>query len=370
MPFDILEDEAPAKAGGYEILGDDDSGGPGAAPPATVGKVEGVINAFKRGTLAGQRAIEATQFENETPTIGQGRRAFVRAMEDPAYSFGLLDNPDKINSLIGPEARLRSAMGAAREQNIATARNIAEGTAQMEALPQSPAMQEWSAADNSNWWNVFAKHPVEITANIFAESLPQAATGMAAGMAAGAAAGAGGMAVGAGTGSLALEASNSFLAAAEQAGVNLKDPEQVRAFFTDEGKVKEARQFAMERGFPVALFDALTAGLAGKFLKPAMGQGLGRVAVAGAKEAGLQMAGGAAGEASAQVAAGQPLSAKDIAAEAIGELVTAPGEVVGNLREEFRKSGAEVQGRGFEVLEPVQPAGEAPVGQAPGLQTT
>lgn len=125
MPFDILEDEAPAKAGGYEILGDDDTGAPVAAPPATVGAVEGMIKAFKRGNLAGQRAIEATQFKDEQPTMRQGRRAFVEAMEDPAYSFGILQNPEKFESLIGPGARLKAAMGPARESNIATARNIA-----------------------------------------------------------------------------------------------------------------------------------------------------------------------------------------------------------------------------------------------------
>lgn len=335
MPYDILEDEAPATPGGYEILGDE--------PAETPGTLEGIANSFRRGNLAGQRSIEALQFQTETPTIKQGRRAFVGAMEDPRYMEGLMgaEDPAKVESLFGPTARLRAAMGPAKASNVATAQNVADLTKQANAIPSSAAMQEWSKADNSNWWQVFARNPVEITANIFAESIPQAATGMAAGMAAGAAGGPIGAGVGAGVGSFTVEAANAFLEAAANSGVNLEDPEQVRAFFSDEAKVKEAKRFAMTRGFPIALFDGLTAGVAGKFLKPALGKGMARVAGASVAELGTQMAGGALGETAAQVASGQELSAKDIAAEAIGELATAPGEVFSNLRGEAR---------GYEVL--------------------
>src|SRR5262249_47410790 len=157
---------------------------------------------------------------------------------------------------------------------------------------------------------------------------------MAGGMT-GSLAGPAGAAMGVGAGSFAVEASNALIDAAQQAGVDLSDPDQVRAFFSDENKVKAARDFALKRGFPIAMFDALTAGVAGKFLKPALGQGARRVVAASGAELGMQMAGGAAGEATAQLNTGQPFSAKDIAAEAIGELASAPSEVTSNLRGEL-----------------------------------
>ena len=326
--------------GGIAVEGGRDEFG-GVAVQEEAGTIGGIVGSFRRGNIAGQRAIEALQFQDERPSMRQERRAFVQSMRDPDYLTRLMeagDDPERlarVESLYGPGRRLEQMTEPVRQGNIATAENISDLSRRAEAIPQSAAMQEWNGANNSNWWRVFARNPVEITANIFAESLPQAAGAMASGMVGGAAGGPGGAAAGAGTASFAVEASNALLDAAAKQGVDLRDAGQVRAFFSDESKVKAARAYAMQRGFPIALFDALTAGVAGKFLKPALGQGVARVAGATGLELGAQMAGGAAGETAAQLASGEPLSARDIAAEAIGELVTAPGEVISNLREEI-----------------------------------
>lgn len=347
MPVDFIED-APARQPGSGLDFQPLESAPSALDfqPEEAGTLAGIASSFKRGNLAGQRAIEALQFEREGATPRQSRRAFEGAMTDPEYLARLMEAGDdpaqlaRVESLFGPRRRVEAITEPKRQQNIATAQNVSDLTRAMGEQPRSAAMKEWEAADNSNWWRVFARNPVEITANIFAESLPQASAAMTAGMAGGAAGGPVGAAAGAGTGSFAVEASNALLEAAAQQGVNLADPDQVRGFFTDESKVKAAREFAMQRGFPIALFDALTAGLAGKFLKPALGRGVGPVARATAAEAGMQMAGGAGGEAIAQASSGQPLSVKDIAAEAIGELATAPGEVTTNLRDALQAKGA------------------------------
>lgn len=330
MPVDFIEDAAP-ESGGIDFV-----------PEEAPGTVEGVGNSMRRGFLAGQRAIETAALSTDRggATVGQGRAAFERAMLDPQYQSRLAtEDPARVESLFGPGRRLGQIRGPIEAGRTALAQDIATGTRKIEAIPQSAAMQEWAAADNSNWWEVFARNPVEITANIFAESIPQSAVGMAGGIAAGAAGGPVGAAAGAGTGSFIVEASNALLEGAQQSGVDLREPEQVRAFFADENKVKEAKAFAVKRGFPVALFDALTAGVAGKFLKPMLGKGVLRVGAGTAAELTTQMAGGAAGETAAQLATGQPLSAKEIFAEAAGELVTAPSEVITNLRGELTKPG-------------------------------
>lgn len=346
MPIEEFPDEGPTAIAEFPDVEefDDDS-------PSTIEEFEdeptsaaqGIADSFRRGMLSGQRAIEATQLSTDQggPTVGQGFRAFNRSMADPRYSFGVTGaqteaERQRMEAMLGPSAVLERMRGPIEERRTATAGEIARLSGEIGKIRQTKAMEEWDAANNSNWYQVFARHPLEITANIFAESLPQASAGIAAGMAGGVTAGPAGAAAGMASGSFAVEAANALLENAQKVGVNLEDPEQVRAFFEDPEKLAAAKEFAVKRGLPIAMFDGLTAGMAGKMLRPALGKGVGRVAAASAGEAGLQMAGGAAGEAAAQVAAGQPISGKDIAAEAIGELVTAPGEVVGNLREGAR----------------------------------
>jgi hypothetical protein len=332
------------------------------------GTLQGIVNSAKRGFLAGGRAIDlaaATFDENKGPTFAQGRRAFERAMRDPRYMQGLIeagDDPEqmaKVDALFGPPAKLdqlRTREMAGREARY---QDIAAATEKISKIPQSEAMRRWSAADNTNWFKVFASDPVEITANIFAESVPQSAVAMGAGMAGGSAAGPVGSAVGAGAGSFAVEAANAIGDAAQQAGYDLGDADQVRKFFESPEALGKAKVYAVKRGLPIAAFDALTAGVAGRFLKPMLGKGLGKAALGTVAELGTQMAGGAAGEASAQLVTGQPFSWKDIAAEAIGELASAPSEIVTNLREELQHRKARTQNE-IEKTENLKPGDVLP----------
>lgn len=115
--------------------------------------------------------------------------------------------------------------------------------------------------------------------------------------------------------------------------MDLKDRAAVERFFSNPEQMALAREHAAQRGVPVALFDAASAGLAGRFVRPLIGQGTGKVLAGSAAEAGMQAAGGAGGEAAAQLSSeGEIKSGREIFAEAISEVATTPTEVVGNLR--------------------------------------
>ena len=302
------------------------------------GEIAGTANEFKRGLLAGQQQLTATELAAAPrfPTMRARRAAYVRGMTDPRYLADVTATNDpqaarKVDSVIGPTGQLRRVQAGIDTNRQLLGEEIATLEEKQQAIPQSAAMAEWGQADNSNWWQVLAKNPVEITAGIMAQSLPAMAPGMALNIAA--PGGRIGKAIGTGLGSATVEAANSFLDSARQTGYDFTDPEKVRAFFDNPEAQAKARTFAAERGVPIGILDALTAGLAGKFVGPAMRKGVGPVLKASAKEIALQAAGGASGEALGQAASGQSLNVKDIVAEALGEIASGPQEAISNLRE-------------------------------------
>lgn len=110
-----------------------------------------------------------------------------------------------------------------------------------------------------------------------------------------------------------------------------------------------AREKALARGVPIAAFDAITAGFAGKLLlgaKPTAGSAATRTA----GELGLQAGGGAAGEATAQYNTDE-FKPGDILLEAIAELPTGVVEVPANYRHALDKAQrSEQQTKGIEEL--------------------
>jgi len=306
------------------------------------GAVAGTVNEFKRGLLAGQQQLLAAQLAAapKSPSIRQLRRAYVTAMNDPKFGLALsLAGDDRaqaqrVEETLGPTAQVSRVVTAIEANRKAIADDIAAVETQMQNLPQSEALTEWSKADNSNWWRVLAKNPkqtVEIMAGIVAQSFPAMAPALAANLLA--PGGVPGRVLASGAGSFGVESANAFLDSAKQTGYDFSDPEKVREFFDNPAAQAQARQFAAQRGLPIAVFDGLSAGLAGKFVGPALRQGTKKVLIGTGKEIALQAASGAAGEAAAQVVSGQKISAKDIVAEALGEIASGPTEALGNIRE-------------------------------------
>lgn len=157
--------------------------------------------------------------------------------------------------------------------------------------------------------------------------------------------GPGGTATGAGLGSFAVEYSNTLQDVMAEKGVNGTDSMSIHAALNNPELMAAAREKALKRGIPVAIFDALTAGLAGKLLagaKPTVGS----VGARAAGELGLQAGGGAAGEAGAQLATGE-YKPGDILMEAFAEMPTAIIEVPGNYRHAMESAQRAQKGAEF-----------------------
>jgi hypothetical protein len=140
----------------------------------------------------------------------------------------------------------------------------------------------------------------------------------------------------------ALEYGSAMADVLQDKKINLLDANAVSKALSDPKIMEEIKEKGAKRGLIVGIFDGLSMGIAGRFLRPA--QALiaeGKLAGAAAKKATLsawgkelatQMAGGAGGEFAAQKATGENKPA-DVLLEALAEGVTAPLEARSNLRE-------------------------------------
>lgn len=162
----------------------------------------------------------------------------------------------------------------------------------------------------------------------------------------------GGASIGTGLGSFATEYGSALLTTMQKAGVDINDPKAVEAAMNNPKIMEEAHELGFERGIPVAIFDALSAGLAGKMggsqtIRRFAPLGSSRLRTAAAATAGAvpetlaQGVLGGAGEAAAQlVSEGKISSPSSIVAEAAGELVPGAGETaVGTTYEMLTGAG-------------------------------
>ena len=134
----------------------------------------------------------------------------------------------------------------------------------------------------------------DVTVSSLVSSIPGLvgfATGLVGG---GAVAGPPGALVGAmsgtGVGSFATEYSNAIIDAMNKNGVNTHDEQAILEFFQDDAKMAEAKEFAKNRGIPIALFDAVTAGAAGRIFGPTAKAVSGQKIALEASDAGRQAA--------------------------------------------------------------------------------
>lgn len=173
-------------------------------------------------------------------------------------------------------------------------------------------------------------------------------TAIAAGAGAGAAFGGIGALPGAAIGMLAgqsaagynLSTSQDILNSLSENGVDISNKESLINAFADENKMAKIRTTAAKYGVPILLFDAATAGLAGKLATGAMGKSLSRKLLAGLGEAGIQMTGGAGGELAGQIASGKKINWDDVAVEAIAEVPGGVTEVATGVALERSKTSS------------------------------
>ncbi|MCF3478981.1 hypothetical protein GUV60_02765 [Stenotrophomonas maltophilia] len=135
----------------------------------------------------------------------------------------------------------------------------------------------------------------------------------------------------AGTGSGLTEFGASIADAMQDAKVDPTDAYAVGQFLRDPQKIAAARDKAAKRGVAIGVFDALTAGVAGHFINNARRSASSAILRTGA-EAGVQLGGGAAGEATAQLLTEERLKWGDIIMEGLAEVPTGAVEVHANYR--------------------------------------
>ncbi|OBU70461.1 hypothetical protein A9K58_00475 [Stenotrophomonas maltophilia] len=135
----------------------------------------------------------------------------------------------------------------------------------------------------------------------------------------------------AGTGSGLTEFGASIADAMQDANVDPTDAYAVGQFLRDPQKMAAAREKAAKRGVAIGIFDALTAGVAGHFINNARRSASSAILRTGA-DAGVQLGGGAAGEATAQLLTEERLKWGDIIMEGLAEVPTGAVEVHANYR--------------------------------------
>lgn len=217
--------------------------------------------------------------------------------------------------------------------------------------------------------STFAKDPARVVVELAGESLagmakygwPRIAAGAGTGATLGsvvpgigtASGAAGGAVVGMADTSYGLEFTGKFLESLQEAGVDLKDPKSLEKAFADDAVMDKARSAANKKAIPIALFDLVSGGIAGKVVSKPAKSLLGKVA-AGAAEFGVQAGMGAGGEAAGELVSGEKLQPGSIMSEAFGELASTPVEVGLGLAQ--MKSPAQVVQEETSKMNPSDPA--------------
>jgi len=123
-------------------------------------------------------------------------------------------------------------------------------------------------------------------------------------------------------GSLLTESTSSSIQFLQEKGVDMSTPEAAALVLQDRALMREAQELGFERGLIIAVFDAVSGGVAGQALLKnpagdAVAQGIAQIAL------------GSGGEATAQLATTGEIDAREVVIEGLAELATAPVEVAG-----------------------------------------
>jgi len=319
-----------------EATGADDEHERAKAP----GTLEGIANTARRGIRSAGQSIDAASAAaaaslaadaaQEPERIAEMRRADPPPRRENFARYG--DRADEVYTISLQKWQMREAEREERLRNNARFVDdqrregipglisaVGRRQQEIDALPRSEAMQTWDEAEGAGEaLRALASNPIEVLTNLAVEGATSGAPALAAG-AIGSTAGPAGTVAGAGLGSFVTEYGGKIVAELQEMGVDFTKPETVAAVLNDPAQLEALRSKALRRGVPIAVLDAISAGLAGKLVtKP--GQTIARKLLSGAQEIATQASLGAGGEVIGSVAAGDPIDAKSVLAEALGEV--------------------------------------------------
>ncbi|MCC6229880.1 MAG: hypothetical protein IT432_11715, partial [Phycisphaerales bacterium] len=265
--------------------------------------------------------------------------SLMQGLEEPAEVANVAALLD--GGLVTPEVANRFAMGYANR----AAQPVSRGTAALNAATQQGA---GSIVD------LFLKDPGSaLQGSIDLTTRSLGATG--ASLAAAPLAGAGAPLV-VGAGSMSAEAINELGNSLSEEGVNPADAAAVLRAMNDPVVGARVRKKVLIKSGVVGSFDALTAKASSMI--PG-GKTPGRMAASHLAGLGVEMAGGAGGEAASQLASGKEFQGGDVLMEALAEMLPGAATLAGqNVMRPTREAAPSATGRGAtqQAAGPVSPA--------------
>lgn len=205
-----------------------------------------------------------------------------------------------------------------------------------EEIPFSKETQEFLDENSSKTiWEAFSEAPLTIIAELGARSapsmIPSIVLGTGGGMMGAASpipgAATAGFAAGMGAGSARVEYAASLVDFLKKSKVDVENADAIIEAIQDESLMNQANEYAMRRSAVIGGVDAIAGLVGAKQLAPGLSNKLAKEFLNVTGQTVIQAGLGAAGEAGAQVANLEELQPRQIAAEAAGELVTAPVDV-------------------------------------------
>ncbi len=305
------------------------------------GQTKGLWNAFRNSLQRGLYQLPGMFHQRKL----EDTRALLDDIDDKEWQlsegvpikevFGTESDPDGLVGykyfLMTKDAQKKTLVAKA----VADARAVAWENQMASLFPQTEGMQAFAQEKSfSGAMGKFWESPFEIVLNVGPESLMRNAPQLLA-MGAAGAAGVLPSVIGAATGSYQMEYHSAMQDAMGRLGLDASKAEDILSFYTNlenDEDYKAAQLRSRDRASAVALFDALSAGVASKTLTPAFIRKAYGAKLAGftneVNQAVVQGVLGGAGEAAGQYATdGEITSWSDVIAEFAGEFTTAPVDV-------------------------------------------
>lgn len=302
-----------------------------------------VLKRMEAKLYGGMKPVERSFFGAITEPVQRGLARARGSVSIIANELGLYDGAQE-------ELAVNLAQRNREVERFPVPANVSDGLAE---ITQAEGFGQAAGAIFRNPQSV-----LEVTL----ESLGASAPALAAAVA-GSTMGPAGTATGAGLGSFAVEYANTINEVVTESGGSTTDAFSIGRAMANPEVMEAAREKGLKRGIPIALFDALTAGVAGRLLAGATSS-TGSVATRTAGELGVQASGGAAGEATAQGLTGE-FNPGEILLEAFAEIPSAVVEVPANYRD---ARGAARMRDTIAAAEQVQKQVQAQVNQAQGAE--
>lgn len=298
------------------------------AKPEEPGIGSVMADSVRRGVPALMQNFSATALGSNARSIQSldAVESQLAAGKKPADFKG---NEDPLGAAwMSPEQRLklRAQLQSSATGNVAS---IAAAEATKADYPAPDVVGKIAGAKTfGEAMSEFMKDPVRAVAAVGPESFVQSAPGLIAGALVPGGAAMKGAMMGAGSG--ATDYGSQIVQGLQEAGVDLNNPDAIRAAASDAELMKSISQRAFAHATPVAALDGATGGAASKLVLPSKalaGKPVARELANVAVQMPAQGAAGMAGEAAGQVASGQELKPGEVFLEGIGELASAPGDL-------------------------------------------